>query len=662
MKLQITDSDTLSSLSSRSASIDKEVLSKLLNKPMQIESLVMKSNRLTELKLVNTQSLDSTSKIANIPKSLLLELSLPQLTKLLNGGQEITLTRTGNTILLKAAESISGQASVSVQTKLSQPLQQSLAFAKAVAVDNQTLLLANQVNKMTAESQNVPTNLQSQITNKSSNGKINASQPLDNTQQLISQALKNIINSDSGTANSSIAKHFNQLNKNTQLLAQRILGIASNETNNTSIKHFNTNDSVTLLKELAQANYFPVNSKLANGLKSLISLVNTYQKIQMIANPTDKKASVSIQNRLLQSGNFMESKLAKSTLTTSTLNPETPKNTSLPINNNQTSRLTPSQARQIDSSQSISPTQPQDLKLLLKEFYQQTKLVEQFINQTNQLTPLLQKLALSPLLLNTTNNSSPQNLSPNQNLNQPLNQTSGLVSSVVTSQSDTQIQNPTSKSHLSSLATANPAASSSSNQNLSARSLELIGHYVNWLQLKPAANKVKGNSNQTIDILAYKELLGALQKSSETILQRIETNQLLSARAANMGLVQYLVDLPIHHNSQIDSFEMLFDGSDTKQSLKSCRQWKVTIRFELEPLGPVFARVSLNNERITTDFYAKQKSTSDLINQHLDKLHSSLLGAGLDIDRLGGQQGLVPDHLAAEELAKATQEKVDIRI
>ncbi|MCW9017900.1 MAG: hypothetical protein OQJ89_13095, partial [Kangiellaceae bacterium] len=552
MKLQITDSDKLSSLNSRSTPLDMEVAGKLLDKPLQIESVLMKSNRLTQITLLTPQSSNSTAKTADIPKNLLLELSQSQLTKLLSGSQQIVLNRIGNTIQLKTTVPISNQ------NQSSQPLIQTLAFTKVVAVDKQTVLLANLINKGELAGRSESSNALSSTQNNLSNDKVranelrqppptsllkgsthstkaNTGQPNEHTQQLISQALKAILKNDTGSANSTVAKHFNQLNENTHLLAQRILGLSKNEAPNTLYSNFKLNDSVTLLKELVQANYLPINNKLAAGLRSLLNLLNSFQQIQAIANPSDKKASVSIQNRLLQSGNFMESNLAQAPVK------RTPPQSTSTINQVSQTYVDSAQSKQVNLPNSRTSSQPLDLKFILKDFYQHSKHFGQFIEQNNKLTPLIQKLAQSPLLQSALNQvlaKNSVNTSHNSNLNL-------AASTLVLSHSTSESQNTNSKLVQTNIVPLNQLTNLTSNlpnltQNLnfSARTIELLGHYVNWLQLKPSHNKAKLNNNQQLDIQAYKELLGNLHKSSEAMLQRIETNQLLSARAANMGLIQ----------------------------------------------------------------------------------------------------------------------------
>jgi Flagellar hook-length control protein FliK len=139
-------------------------------------------------------------------------------------------------------------------------------------------------------------------------------------------------------------------------------------------------------------------------------------------------------------------------------------------------------------------------------------------------------------------------------------------------------------------------------------------------------------------------------------LSQIETNQLLSLRAEQPNIHQFLVDLPFSNNKQIDSFELLFEHQNENLS-KSVKQWKVVVRFDLDPLGPMFAQVQLKDNRISTNIFAESQPTAKLINEHLHVLQKSLADAGLDIDQVAGSQGKIP-----KSLAKNTEHSVDIRV
>lgn len=159
-----------------------------------------------------------------------------------------------------------------------------------------------------------------------------------------------------------------------------------------------------------------------------------------------------------------------------------------------------------------------------------------------------------------------------------------------------------------------------------------------------------GQNNQINKVLS--EIITEVRSA----LNQIETNQLLSLRTEQPNIHQFLVDLPFSNNKQIDSFELLFEHK-TDNSTEATKQWKVVVRFDLEPLGPMFAQVELKNNRISTDIFAESQPTAKLINEHLHVLQKSLADAGLEIDKVASSQGKIP-----ERLVRNPEHSVDFRV
>lgn len=141
------------------------------------------------------------------------------------------------------------------------------------------------------------------------------------------------------------------------------------------------------------------------------------------------------------------------------------------------------------------------------------------------------------------------------------------------------------------------------------------------------------------------------------LINKIENNQLLSIRNENANSHQYLLDLPFLRNGEIESFELLVEASKTKSNNNKSKSWRITVKFDLQPLGPMFAHISLINQRISTHFFAQEESTALLLSENIKHLKESLFNAGLEIDTIKGQQGIVP-----EKLIINNEQSVDIRI
>lgn len=153
-------------------------------------------------------------------------------------------------------------------------------------------------------------------------------------------------------------------------------------------------------------------------------------------------------------------------------------------------------------------------------------------------------------------------------------------------------------------------------------------------------NKNQQISQQTYIFKQSTEMLKEVKSS----IKQIESNQLLSLRNEPVNLQQFLVDLPLASHSKIDSFELLFEENCQDGKAKK-KKWKVVVRFDLEPLGPMFAQVELQGERISTHIFSESKQTAQLINEHMHVLKQSLFSAGVEVDELKSTQGNVPEKL-----------------
>ena len=182
------------------------------------------------------------------------------------------------------------------------------------------------------------------------------------------------------------------------------------------------------------------------------------------------------------------------------------------------------------------------------------------------------------------------------------------------------------------------------------------------LQKFPWINMLYGKSNRTSAqanpqlIESQRALVSEMLREVNTLLSRIETNQLTSLKNDSPNLQQLLVELPLQNGASIDSFEVLFESKNTPEKPKE-KIWNITIRFDLEPMGPMFAKVTMQGERISTHFYAEQPDTAKLLAENMEHLKDNLLASGVEIDEIKGSQGNVPN-----ELVKDDDHKVNFKV
>ncbi len=109
------------------------------------------------------------------------------------------------------------------------------------------------------------------------------------------------------------------------------------------------------------------------------------------------------------------------------------------------------------------------------------------------------------------------------------------------------------------------------------------------------------------------------------------------------------MELPLKRDDRVDVFHLHIhrDGGDGKQTASS--QWSVWLRFDLAPLGPLCAKLSLSGTTVSAQLWAERRATTDLVQRHLPMLADHLSQAGLDVGTLHCRQGNPPSAPAPGE-------------
>ncbi|MEJ2643512.1 MAG: flagellar hook-length control protein FliK [Gammaproteobacteria bacterium] len=136
-----------------------------------------------------------------------------------------------------------------------------------------------------------------------------------------------------------------------------------------------------------------------------------------------------------------------------------------------------------------------------------------------------------------------------------------------------------------------------------------------------------------------------LQRQVEGALAHVQLNQLASVSRPDSPAPQWLVELPLLHDSgRFDIWSLRVSREDGQRQGRGKAgaeaAWSVTLAFDLPALGPVQARVSIGGDRVSTQFWADRPATTALFERHLEDLRRQLRQAGLAVDHLSCRQGL----------------------
>ncbi|MES9881919.1 MAG: flagellar hook-length control protein FliK [Sedimenticola sp.] len=137
-------------------------------------------------------------------------------------------------------------------------------------------------------------------------------------------------------------------------------------------------------------------------------------------------------------------------------------------------------------------------------------------------------------------------------------------------------------------------------------------------------------------------ILSELQALTEGALARIQVNQLTSLPQDEGTRQVWQFELPFVMPNSTDSFLIRVEQEE-KNSDTEAGGWAVTLQFNLEPLGPMSARLSLLEDEISSHFTAQLAESSKLLELALPQLAEAYIRAGLKVGKLSCRQGMPTD-------------------
>ena len=135
-------------------------------------------------------------------------------------------------------------------------------------------------------------------------------------------------------------------------------------------------------------------------------------------------------------------------------------------------------------------------------------------------------------------------------------------------------------------------------------------------------------------------LFTELVSHAEGSLARILFNQLSSLPGDNSNQQIWQFEIPYRHGEKCDSFRVQIER-ETRQNGAGQTEflWSVRLDFDLEPIGPVQARLALAGEEISSRFTAEHAETTRRIEQALPQLARAFSRAGFKVGSLSATRG-----------------------
>jgi len=145
--------------------------------------------------------------------------------------------------------------------------------------------------------------------------------------------------------------------------------------------------------------------------------------------------------------------------------------------------------------------------------------------------------------------------------------------------------------------------------------------------------------------------LGSLLRLTAALLSRIQHHQFQSLGqtqtfADGSSQTVWQLDLPLRDGQQFTQVQMRIQrdqASPDKRHAEQAPQWEIRLAFNLDRLGPLQAITRLYKGRVSSEFWAEQAATLQLVNNELGQLRDRLLTRGLEIGELSCHRGSPPE-------------------
>ena len=160
----------------------------------------------------------------------------------------------------------------------------------------------------------------------------------------------------------------------------------------------------------------------------------------------------------------------------------------------------------------------------------------------------------------------------------------------------------------------------------------------NQLQPLPAGTGAQTTFSQMES--GFIKLLEILFRHAEGGLAKVHLNQLASLPTEDNSRQVWQFEVPIRHQDQVDSFLIRLEQEQTKSKSDDTKPaWSVTLSFNIDPLGPIKAKISVRDDAVSTLFLAERAESAELLNKRMSELNLAFVDSGLHVGKLFARRG-----------------------
>lgn len=139
------------------------------------------------------------------------------------------------------------------------------------------------------------------------------------------------------------------------------------------------------------------------------------------------------------------------------------------------------------------------------------------------------------------------------------------------------------------------------------------------------------------------EVIEAVLRELNGGIAKIQLQQLQSVGSQNQwsnpANVQnsWLLDLPVLNHPNVDSFSVRIDQEkpeSNQENAKTENGWVVTLRFDLDRIGPIAIKARLAGLQVSMDVWSERPAILAMLKRELADLETSLISKGLEVKSL----------------------------
>jgi len=154
--------------------------------------------------------------------------------------------------------------------------------------------------------------------------------------------------------------------------------------------------------------------------------------------------------------------------------------------------------------------------------------------------------------------------------------------------------------------------------------------------------------------------LQRLLHQTEGALARLQLSQLSSQHVDHDGTPpMWLLEIPLRQGDRMDILQLRVerDAAQADGDAASPHRWSVELALALDGLGPLYARVGVQGEQVSTVWWAERPEAARMVRGNLDELETRLNRAGLTPTQLLCHEGAPPSNRKRTPNAPLLDEK-----